>query len=84
MKHFSLINGMHSAYPETAERTIYVPPIIFDRNAHLVPRLVRVADLLWAGAGLSGIMRPRQSARRHPFTRSRCHLSILQAGGMQE
>jgi len=54
MKHFSLINGMHSAYPETAERTIYVPPIIFDRNAHLVPRLVQVADLLWAGAGLSG------------------------------
>jgi hypothetical protein len=53
-KHFSLINGMHSAYPGTADRTIYVPPIIFDRNAHLVPRLVRVADLLWAGAGLSG------------------------------
>jgi len=33
---------------------MYVPPIVFDRNAHLVPRLVRVADLLWAGAGLSG------------------------------
>jgi hypothetical protein len=33
---------------------IYVPPIIFDRNAHLVPHLVRVADLFWAGAGLSG------------------------------
>jgi hypothetical protein len=45
---------MYSAYPGTAESTIYVPPIIFDRNAHLVPRLVRVADLLWAGAGLSG------------------------------
>jgi hypothetical protein len=33
---------------------MYVPPIVFDRNAHLVPRLVRVADILWAGAGLSG------------------------------
>ena len=33
---------------------MYVPPLIFDRNAHLVPRLVRVADLIWAGAGLSG------------------------------
>lgn len=45
---------MHFAYPETADSTMYVPPIIFDRNAHVVPRLVRVADLLWAGAGLSG------------------------------
>ncbi|RDL34969.1 Uncharacterized protein BP5553_06900 [Venustampulla echinocandica] len=53
-KYFSLINGMHFRYPETAETTIYVPPIIFDRNAHHVPTPVRVADLLWAGAGLSG------------------------------
>lgn len=45
---------MHFRYPETAETTIYVPPIIFDRNAHSVPTPVRVADLLWAGAGLSG------------------------------
>ena len=27
--------------------------MVFDRNAHLVPRLVRVADLMWCGAGLS-------------------------------
>lgn len=33
--------------------TLYVPPIVFDRNAHLVPLLVRVADLIWCGAGLS-------------------------------
>lgn len=52
--YFSLINNLHYAYPVTADNTMYVPPIIFDRNAHLVPRLVRVADLLWAGAGLSG------------------------------
>lgn len=44
---------MHLDYPATAERTIYAPPIIFDRNAHLVPTLVRVADLFWCGAGLS-------------------------------
>ena len=30
-----------------------MPPIIFDRNAHLIPRMVRVADLMWCGAGLS-------------------------------
>lgn len=33
--------------------TFYMPPIVFDRNAHLVPRLVRMADLMWCGAGLS-------------------------------
>ena len=32
---------------------MYMPPIIFDRNAHLVPIMVRVADLMWCGAGLS-------------------------------
>jgi hypothetical protein len=52
--YFTTITGMHLAYPEKAETTIYVPPIIFDRNAHTVPVLVRVADLFWAGAGLSG------------------------------
>ena len=33
--------------------TLYMPPIIFDRNAHMVPMLVRSADLMWCGAGLS-------------------------------
>ncbi|TAQ86661.1 hypothetical protein B7494_g5022 [Chlorociboria aeruginascens] len=51
--YFTLINGMHLSYPETSETTIYVPPIIFDRNAHVVPQIVRVADIVWAGAGLS-------------------------------
>jgi len=35
------------------DMTLYAPPIIFDRNAHRVPFLVRVADLMWCGAGLS-------------------------------
>jgi hypothetical protein len=35
------------------DMTLYMPPIVFDRNAHLVPQMVRVADLMWAGAGLS-------------------------------
>lgn len=30
-----------------------MPPIVFDRNAKNVPRLVRMADLMWCGAGLS-------------------------------
>lgn len=46
---------MHLANPETATTTLYSAPIIFDRNAHLVPMLVRVADILWCAAGLSGL-----------------------------
>ena len=32
---------------------LFVPPVVFDRNAHCVPRPVRTADILWSGAGLS-------------------------------
>ncbi|KIW30612.1 uncharacterized protein PV07_06345 [Cladophialophora immunda] len=35
------------------DMTLYMPPIVFDRNAHLVPQMVRIADLMWCGAGLS-------------------------------
>jgi Glycosyl transferase family group 2 len=45
---------MHLAYPETASTTLYAAPIIFDRNAHLVPGIVKMADILWCAAGLSG------------------------------
>jgi hypothetical protein len=45
---------MHLAYPDTASTTLYAPPIIFDRNAHLVPGIVKMADILWCAAGLSG------------------------------
>jgi hypothetical protein len=53
-KYFSQITSLHFLHPTTAATTIYIPPIIFYRNVHLVPHLVRVADLFWAGAGLSG------------------------------
>jgi hypothetical protein len=53
--YFALISTMHLAYPETATTTLYSAPIIFDRNAHLVPAIVRVADVLWCAAGLSGL-----------------------------
>ncbi|RDW94965.1 hypothetical protein BP5796_00728 [Coleophoma crateriformis] len=52
--YFAQITSMHRHYAQTNATTVYVPPIIFDRNSHLVPIPVRVADLLWAGAGLSG------------------------------
>ncbi|KAI0013394.1 glycosyl transferase family group 2-domain-containing protein [Xylariaceae sp. FL0662B] len=53
--YFALLANMHTSYPETASTTLYAAPIIFDRNAHAVPAIVRVADILWAGAGLSGL-----------------------------
>ncbi|KAJ9602457.1 hypothetical protein H2200_013000 [Cladophialophora chaetospira] len=37
----------------TTDMTLYMPPIVFDRNASEVPQLVRIADLMWSGAGLS-------------------------------
>lgn len=46
---------MHMAYPETATTTLYSAPIIFDRNAHNVPAIVRVADILWCAASISGM-----------------------------
>ncbi|KAI1374128.1 glycosyl transferase family group 2-domain-containing protein [Hypoxylon crocopeplum] len=55
--YFSLLTGMHTSYKDTAHTTLYAAPIIFDRNAHAVPAIVRVADILWASAGLSGLYR---------------------------
>ncbi|KAF5248508.1 hypothetical protein FANTH_5909 [Fusarium anthophilum] len=53
--YFTLLTNMHLSYSETALTTIYSAPIIFDRNAHCVPSLVRVADILWGAAGMSGL-----------------------------
>ncbi|KAH8890815.1 hypothetical protein GQ53DRAFT_649750 [Thozetella sp. PMI_491] len=53
--YFALVTSMHIAHPETATTTLYSAPIIFDRNADKVPAIVRVADILWAAAGMSGL-----------------------------
>ncbi|TDZ14984.1 hypothetical protein Cob_v012124 [Colletotrichum orbiculare MAFF 240422] len=52
---FALLTTMHLSYPETAKTTLYSAPIIFDRNAHSVPAIVRVADILWGAGGMSGL-----------------------------
>ncbi|KAJ5177254.1 uncharacterized protein N7482_003131 [Penicillium canariense] len=51
--YFTEIRRMHYSYITEADRTIYCCPIIFDRNSHESPVLVRCADLLWGFAGLS-------------------------------
>jgi hypothetical protein len=48
---------MHLSHPDTAPTTLYGAPIIFDRNAHAVPAIVRVADILWSAGGMSGLYR---------------------------
>ncbi|SPQ17844.1 42024573-32d0-4412-a865-c24ea6512774 [Thermothielavioides terrestris] len=53
--YFALVTTMHMAYPDSASTTLYSAPIIFDRNAHNVPAIVRVADVLWSAAGMSGL-----------------------------
>ncbi|KAK4164258.1 glycosyl transferase family group 2-domain-containing protein [Cladorrhinum sp. PSN259] len=53
--YFGLVTTMHMVYPNTANTTLYSAPIIFDRNAHIVPAIVRVADVLWSAAGMSGL-----------------------------
>ncbi|KAK8049743.1 hypothetical protein PG994_011473 [Apiospora phragmitis] len=53
--YFALLTSMHLSHPETATTTLYAAPIIFDRNAHNIPAVVRVGDILWAGAGMSGL-----------------------------
>ncbi|SMQ51797.1 unnamed protein product [Zymoseptoria tritici ST99CH_3D7] len=54
-RYFSQIARMHNDCVETKGSTIYVPPLVFDRNLHRVPLPVRTADLMWAGAGLSSL-----------------------------
>jgi hypothetical protein len=46
---------MHLACPDSASTTLYTASIIFDRNAHQVPGIVCVADVLWCAVGLSGL-----------------------------
>ncbi|KAJ2891390.1 hypothetical protein MKZ38_000510 [Zalerion maritima] len=55
--YFEHLTSMHYSYPETANTTLYAVPIVFDRNAQNVPAMVRVADILWAAAGMSGLYR---------------------------
>ncbi|KAM3522569.1 hypothetical protein NHJ13051_005602 [Beauveria bassiana] len=54
-KYFAEVSNMHLSHPDTAHSTLYAAPIIFDRNAHKVPALVRTADVLWCAAGMSGL-----------------------------
>ena len=43
------------SYSQALPHTMFVPPIVFDRNLCDTPALVRAADLLWAAAGMSGL-----------------------------
>ncbi|KAJ9353463.1 glycosyl transferase family group 2-domain-containing protein [Paecilomyces variotii] len=51
--YFAEIQRLNSHHLGEADRSFYCCPIIFDRNSHDTPVLVRCADLLWGFAGLS-------------------------------
>lgn len=53
--YFRQVAAMHTEHFRTNGTTIYIPPIVFDRNLHQVPLPVRTADMLWCGAGLSSL-----------------------------
>ncbi|KAK4614109.1 hypothetical protein CLAFUW4_08867 [Fulvia fulva] len=54
-RYFTQVRRFHLENPDTNEICIYVPPLVFDRNLHHVPLMVRTADLMWAGAGISSL-----------------------------
>ncbi|MCJ1389691.1 hypothetical protein MMC18_002548 [Xylographa bjoerkii] len=53
--YFLLITKFHRENPTEAATTLYCTPIIFDRNSNDVNPFVRVADIFWCGAGISGL-----------------------------
>ena len=52
-QHFQILNERYPSTMRDDPYVLYVPPVVFDRNAHRVPSLVRMADMIWGGAGLS-------------------------------
>ncbi|POS75627.1 hypothetical protein DHEL01_v205986 [Diaporthe helianthi] len=59
--YFSLIQRRHlelRAQSDLSATTLYCAPIVFDRNSHQVPRLVRAADMGWSCSGLACFKRP--------------------------
>ncbi|KAK9237663.1 hypothetical protein V1525DRAFT_343352 [Lipomyces kononenkoae] len=44
----------------TDSYTMFVPPIVFDRNAHNIAPIVRCADMLWSAAGISMLYKSSQ------------------------
>lgn len=60
--YYSLIQKRHIALriqSDLADMTLYCAPIVFDRNSHQVPRLVRAADMGWSCSGLACYKRPK-------------------------
>ena len=56
-RYFSQITQSHFDHPDNNRTTIYVSSLVFDRNLHKVPLLVRIGDVIWAGAGISSLYR---------------------------
>ncbi|KAJ8099163.1 hypothetical protein POJ06DRAFT_129559 [Lipomyces tetrasporus] len=50
----------HCVQHGTATFTMFVPPIVFDRNARNISPIVRCADILWSAAGIAGLYETSQ------------------------
>lgn len=55
--YFSQIAQLHHSETDAWSKLacLYMPPFVFDRNAHKVPAAVRICDLTWCGGTISGI-----------------------------
>lgn len=55
-RYFCQVSRAYStASAEIRTSTIYMPPVVFDRNLHQVPLPIRTADVMWACAGISSM-----------------------------
>ncbi|KAK5731436.1 hypothetical protein LTR17_011398 [Elasticomyces elasticus] len=54
-RYFAQISKSRRVHSDRSPTTIYMPPIVFDRNLHRTPLLVRIADVMWASAGISSM-----------------------------
>ncbi|KAK9366236.1 hypothetical protein V1509DRAFT_630555 [Lipomyces kononenkoae] len=57
--YFETING-HCASKGTDNFTMFVPPIVFDRNSDNISPIVRCADMYWSAAGIAGLYETSQ------------------------
>ncbi|KAK9312347.1 hypothetical protein V1522DRAFT_460481 [Lipomyces starkeyi] len=50
----------HCALKGSDNFTMFIPPIVFDRNANNISPIVRCADIYWSAAGIAGLYETSQ------------------------
>ncbi|KAK9456959.1 hypothetical protein V1511DRAFT_236908 [Dipodascopsis uninucleata] len=53
--YFESIGMYYMTTTDTNEYIMFIPPIVFDRNADAIAPIVRCADMLWSAAGIASL-----------------------------